>query len=118
MITVQQLEAQLADAKKLIERREMAQRLFTNRDFKRLIVDEFMGTECARYAQESGDPALDANGRADALALAQAAGHLKRFLSVVIQMSSAAERNIADIEQVLEEVRAEEAQGDDLVEAE
>lgn len=72
------------------------------------MLEEFCVNECARYAQASADPALSANERADALAIAQSAGHLRRFLSVVIQMGNSAENTIADIEAALEEARAEE----------
>lgn len=109
MTQVQNLEKQLSDQKKLKDRAAAALRLGQNREFKRLILDEFCGTECARYAQESGDPALNAEQRADALAMAQASGHLRRYLSIVVRMGAMADRNIADIEEHLEEARAEEA---------
>ena len=101
------LEKQLADTKTLVDRRTIAQRLAANADFRKLILEEFCVNECARYAQASADPALSANERADALAIAQSAGHLRRFLSVVIQMGNSAENTIADIEAALEEARAE-----------
>lgn len=102
------LEKQLADSKISIERREKALKLYKNPEFKSLIMDEFCGTECARYAQSSADPALDDRSRADALAIAQAAGHLRRFLSVVISMGNQAERLIPDLEVAIEEARQEE----------
>ena len=105
---VNALEQQLSDAKLLVERRQMAMRLEKNRDFKKLILDEFCVEECARYARESANPALTAEQRADALALAQAAGHLKRFLSVVCQMGNVAEGQMVDINEAIEEARAEE----------
>src|SRR4051812_43154942 len=111
-VTIADLERQLVDNKRLIERREMAQRLANNRDFKKLILEEFCGTDCARYAQESADPALRAEDRADALSMAQASGHLKRYLSLVIRMSSTAERNITDLEETLEEMRQADAAGE------
>ena len=70
--------------------------------------------ECARYAQVSGDPNVDATGRADALAIAQAAGHLKRYLSVVVQMGNHAENEIVNIEQAIDEARAEETDDQDV----
>lgn len=108
MSEVALLEKQLADHKSLVERRTMAQRLAANSDFKKLILEEFCVQECARYAQSSGDPALTAEQRADALAIAQAAGHLRRYLSVIVQMANAAENTIPDIEAALDEARAEE----------
>lgn len=102
------LESQLADAKKAIERREIALRLYNHSDFKSLIIDEFCTKECARYAQSSADPALNADQRADALAIAQAAGHLRRYLSVIVAMGNQAEGQMANLEQAIEEARQEE----------
>lgn len=101
------LEKQLKDAKFLIARRDAALKLHGNREFKQLILDDFCGTECARFAQMSADPALGTNERADALAMAQASGHLKRYLSVITQMGNVSEGSIVSIEEALDEVRGE-----------
>lgn len=108
MSEVTALENQLEGIKELTERRERALRLSNNADFKKLILDEFCTAECARYAQASADPALKENERADALAMAQAAGHLRRFLSVTVQMGHQAESQMVDLENALAEARAEE----------
>ncbi|MFA7188456.1 MAG: hypothetical protein WC117_00040 [Sphaerochaetaceae bacterium] len=88
--------------------RDDALKLFDNRLFKKVILENFCVTEAARYVQASADPALDAAQRADALNLAQASGHLKRYLSVLVQMGNAAATNLRDSEQALDEMRAEE----------
>jgi hypothetical protein len=108
MSEVNQLEDQLAQVKELVERREKALRLSQNPDFKDLILDQFCLKECARYVQVSADPNLDDRQRDDALRTAQAAGHLKRYLSVVVQMGNAASGDIVELEQALSEARAEE----------
>ncbi len=108
MTNVVALENQLAGAKELIERRDIALRLHRNPDFRKLILEDFSTKECARYAQASADPALAENERADALAMAQAPGHLRRFLSVTMQMGNQAESQIEDLEEALVEARAEE----------
>ena len=110
MSEVLALEKQLQNAKQLAARREMALKLSDNREFKQLILKDFCIEECARYAQASADPALTAEQRADALALAQAAGHLRRFLSVVVQMGVTAMNEIPQIEVAIEELRQEEAE--------
>lgn len=104
------LENQLDQAKEQMARREMALKLSNNPEFKKLILQEFCINECARYAQSSADPALDDRARADALALAQAAGHLRRFLSVIVTMGNNAERNLPDLEQAILEARQEEGE--------
>ncbi len=108
MSDVTALEYQLAGAKELIERRNRANRLAQNPDFKALILDWFCIQECARYAQASANPALGENERADSLNMAQAAGHLRRFLSVTMQMGNQAESQLAELEQTIAEARAEE----------
>lgn len=110
MSEVSALEKQLSDSKLSIERRQKALKLYNNPEFKSLILEEFCTTECARYAQSSADPALNPEQRADALAIAQAAGHLRRFLSVVVTMGNQAERLIPDLETAIEEARQEENQ--------
>ena len=111
MSQVNQLELQLENAKELIRRRQMALRLATVPEFKELILDDFMVKECARYVQASCDPALKAEERADALNMAQAAGHLKRYLSVVVQMGAHSERELPSLEEAITEARVEEESG-------
>ena len=101
------LEDQLADARELLERRDIALRLSNNRDFRVLILEGFCSKDAARLASESGDPSLTPQQRADAMAMAQAGGHLKRFLSAAFQMGAIAGNEIGDIEQALVEARAE-----------
>jgi hypothetical protein len=105
------LEDQLKDSKMLIQRRDTIVRLGKNPDFRTVILDAFFVEECARYARESGDPALSEVQRADALAMAQAAGHLKRFLNVQILMGNNAENSMAGLEAAIEEERILEQDG-------
>ena len=109
MSEVYGLAKQIEDAKQLIEFRTRLQRLSANPDFRAIVLDEFCVQECARYAQSSADPALSERQRQDALGLAQSAGHLKRWMSVQVQMANAAEDQIPNLEAELEVARAEEA---------
>ena len=107
-VTVEDLEYQLEQTKGLKIRREQAERLSKNKDFRALIIDGFCLHDAARFVQLSQDPALPPENRADALNLAQASGHLKRYLQSQIQMGTTAERSIAEIELEIAELRAEE----------
>lgn len=106
---VEGLEDQLTQAKEMAKRGQAARKLAGNSDFRKLILEGFCKDDCARFAAQSGDPALDPQQRADALAMAQAGGHLKRFLSAQIQMGVTAANEIQDLETELEEARVEEA---------
>ena len=107
MSQVTQLEHQLVAAKELVRRRNMALRLANIPEFKELILDDFMVKEAARYVHSSADPALKPDERADALNMAQASGHLKRFLSVTVQMRAHAERELTSLEEAIDEARLE-----------
>lgn len=107
MNNVQGLEQQLDDSKELMQRRDKAVKLFQNKDFKDIIMTEFCGVECARYAQSSADPALSPEQRQDALNMAQAAGHLKRYLSLQIVMGNNAEDTLEELSDQLELTRQE-----------
>lgn len=102
------LEQQLNKSKQAIELRNLALKLSENAEFKKVILDEFCVKECARYAQLSADPTLSAEDRANSLALAQAAGHLKRYLSVLVRMGDVAESDLGNLEDQIELARAEE----------
>lgn len=111
MSQVSELEQQKKDFTEALELRKMAMRLANNRDFKKLILEEFAVVECARYAQNSANPQLSADERSDCLAIAQAAGHLRRWLSVVTQMGAHAEREMDNLDLALDAARSEEALG-------
>ena len=114
MTRTEALEQQLKGNKTLIEVRDMALKLSENREFRKLILEGFCLTESARYVHESADPHLSPEQRADALAMAQAGGHLKRFLSMAVVVGNTASRELVDVEEALEHIRAhgEEAELD------
>ena len=109
---IESLEKNIAGYKEQVERQKMALRLANNRDFKKLILDEFCTKECARYAQLSADPDLTEVQRADSIATAQAAGHLRRWIQVKNLMGNGAESSLPALEAELEEARFEEMQPD------
>ena len=103
---VQGLEQQKANFQLLIERRELALKLYNNRDFRKLILEHFCLNDAARYVQESADPMLPEQQRADALAMAQASGHLKRYLSLCVLMGADALSKSSELEEMLAQARA------------
>ena len=108
MSDIQAYEQAIKDGEELVERRQMALKLSENREFRKLILDEYFVKEAARLVQLSVDPALKDDQRADALAMAQATGHLKRYLSMMVQMGAHAEKELPELRSQLEEQRAME----------
>ena len=108
MPRLNQLEEQLVDTKALIERRDNILQLSENHLFRKVIREDFMVEEAARYVRESGDPALTDAQRQDALNIAQAAGPLKRYLNMQIALGDQAASSIENLEAAIEEMRVEE----------
>lgn len=106
-VTIADLQEQRALLEQLQERRNMALKLSRNPEFKKLILQEFCVEECAKYAQLSADPALTPAQQADCLGIAQASGHLRRWLQVISQMAAKAENDIVAIDSEIAELRAE-----------
>jgi hypothetical protein len=106
MSDINQLEQQLKNAKLLVERRTKALRLAENREFRELILEGFCRDDAARFAQQIGDPALDKKQQEDAASMAAASGHLLRYLRVITQQGDVVEREIVDLEEAIEEMRA------------
>lgn len=111
MSEIHQQILQLQEQRKMcvnqVERRDVILKLSENKDYKRIIRDEFMVEDCARYTQNSVNVAIrDPEERAHSLAMAQAAGYLKQYLSVAILQGNTAEETIIAIDSALEDLRA------------
>lgn len=104
---IEQAENQIEGFKEQVEMGECAQRLMVNPDFKKFILGYFCTEECARYAQVSGDSNLSDRARADAMAVAQSAGHLKRFLHTSVMLAEQAPQGIKDVQEFIEAQRNE-----------
>ncbi|QDH83774.1 hypothetical protein KMC57_gp54 [Achromobacter phage vB_AxyP_19-32_Axy24] len=100
-------ERQLAAAKQQIQEAEELRKLVNSPLFKKVILQRFCVEECARYAQLSADPSIPAEARADSLGIAQAAGHLRRWISVVERQAKQAMDSIPGLEDNLEQLRVQ-----------
>lgn len=101
------LEHQIEGTKRLIAHGEEVAQLVQNPLFRKVILEQFCTRDCARYVQESGDPLLPEANRADALALAQAAGHLRRWLDINIRLSGTEKERLLELQSELDIVRSE-----------
>lgn len=107
MTATEQLQGQIADHREMVERKDLALKLEKNPEFKKLILESFCEKECARFAQASADPALSPDEQKASLAMAQSAGHLRRWLSMTVQMGLHAERAIKDCEEEINTIAQE-----------
>lgn len=105
--TIEELELHRIKLKNSVAYAEEVRKLMANPLFRKIIMEDFCIQSAARYVQESCDPLLTAEQRADALALAQAGGHLKRWLDITLRMADTSERSILDVDDELEKLRAQ-----------
>ncbi|UNI71507.1 hypothetical protein [Burkholderia phage vB_BpP_HN01] len=106
---VQKFENELAGAKAQVALGAALSKLLENKEFKKVIIDEFSTKEAARYAAEAGNPALTDRERADALALSQAPGHLKRWIVIQLMQAETCGAQLEELREGLEEARLAEA---------
>lgn len=106
-VNIAQLENQLEKALAAKKTLEQIQRLFGNRDFKELILNQFCEKEVARQIRVSVS-IRDPQTRADAIASAQAGGHLLSWFNSLEQNAIAAVNSIPGYESDLAHMRAEE----------
>jgi hypothetical protein len=109
-VTSIQLEDQLQAARKANDLLTQHDRLLNNKDFREVILTEFLVNEAARYVQLSQDPALTDKNQEDSLNIAVATGHVKRWLAVRRQMLQHQVNSVPQLESELDALRAEEAQ--------
>ena len=97
------LESQQAQGEHWIRMAEHVDRLRQNPDFQKLILEEFGVHEAARYIAFSGDMKQPTDARADALAMAQAPGHLMRFLVITKQKAHMAMAQREELRQAIDQ---------------
>lgn len=107
MSDIQALEHQIENVKAVVAQRDLMVKLSANREFRKLIIEGFCRDEAARFVHLSTEPGLSEQDRADSLASAQAAGHLKRWINALITMGNRAEQDLFEMNETLEEMRHE-----------
>lgn len=106
-IQIIQAEQRIEELNKITELGDRIMRLQNNADFVKVINEEFLLNEAARFVQLSEDPSLKPDQQQDALRIAQATGHLKRWISIQIRMANTADNEIVQLNELLDQLRAE-----------
>lgn len=104
---IEEVELTIEEARKMVTRGKMAEKLASNREFKKLVLEGYFQEEAARLVHLLGDPAAAAH-REHILRDMEGIGGLKRYLSTVVQLGRQAEMEIAECEETLDELRAED----------
>lgn len=106
-LRIASLERQVLGEKEAQARMEAIVRLFRNKDFKKVILEDYAVKDCARYTRESADPLLTPVQQADALAMAQASGHLLRYLNMGDMFGQGSAEKIVELQHEIDYLRSQ-----------
>lgn len=108
MSGIDQVERTIAADKAAIEMRDVALKLTTNRDYKKVITQGYFTDEAVRLVGLSADPNLTDAGREDVIRSIQAISYLQQYLRTLILTGNLAERDLEEQEDLLLEMQDQE----------
>lgn len=103
---LEQIELSINEAKEIINRKEMLDRLTNNKDFRALIIDGYFTKEAARLVQNK-PYAHNSEMKEDIEANIDAIGFFRMYLNGIDQMGITALRSLEADEATREEILAE-----------
>jgi hypothetical protein len=106
---IKQLEENIKTGRKFVELGQSLERLRSNRDFKKLILEGYFEQEAIRLVHLKADPSMQTQERqASIVSQMDAIGSLSSYFNLVLHKAAMAEKGIAQDEQTIEELSAEE----------
>jgi hypothetical protein len=107
---IQAIEANIKEARKLVELGDAMERLKGNKDFKTLVMEGYFEKEAIRLVQAKSNPSLQSpEMQKSILSQIDAIGNLNLYFSTVAQQAAIARKTIEQDEAVRDEILAEEA---------
>lgn len=110
MTTIREIEQNIKDNRKLIEMADALDRLKSNRDFKKVVMEGYFEKEAVRLVHVKADPEFQTPERqASIIRQIDAIGALNDYFTVVMFGGQQAKSAIESAEAVREDLIAEEA---------
>ena len=108
MSDIKQLEDSIDESRKLVELKNAALKLSSNREFKKIILDGYFKDEAVRLAEVSAiaNPNVDRN---EVFLAIQAISLLKQYLQSIVRVGEMAEEDIYTNGEALDDARVEDA---------
>jgi hypothetical protein len=106
MSDIEEVEISIQHAKKLVERKNMVEKLSSNREFRKLILEGYLVDEAARLVGLSADP-LQKAYRDDIILSLQGISSFRQFMQTTVRMGQVAENELFEHVEMLDELRAE-----------
>ncbi|QEG09298.1 hypothetical protein HYP93_gp59 [Stenotrophomonas phage Pokken] len=107
-VNIESLTRQLDGAKTAAKKLAAMERLFKNKDFKELILQDYCINEASRLIHASINPQFDAENQRKFVVMAQACGGILLWATAQESMLATQAGQIAEIEEALEELRQED----------
>lgn len=105
---IEEIELNIAQAKTIVEKGAALERLRTNRDFKKVVLEGYFEKEAIRLVHLKSDFNMqDAESQASIMDQINAIGSLSQYFNTVRHQSMLAEKAIASDEETREELMAE-----------
>jgi hypothetical protein len=107
---IQAIEANIKEARKLVELGEALERLKANKDFRTVVTEGFFEKEAIRLVQAKSNPGFQSSEmQKSILSQIDSIGNLNMYFQTILQQAAMARKNIELDESMVEELRAEEA---------
>lgn len=106
MSDIQEVELSIEHAKKLVERKAQVEKLTSNREFRKIILEGYFVDEAARLAGISGDPMHKAH-RDEIILSIQGISSLRQYMHTIVRMGQVAENELFEHVEMLDELRAD-----------
>lgn len=105
---IREIELSMEEARKIVDRGEMAQKLASNREFKKLVLEGYFVEEASRLALLWSDPNIPEDVRKFVERDLLGVGAFKRYLSTLVLMGQNAQHELRDLSETRDEIRQEE----------
>ena len=109
---LKEIETSIEELKTYVARRDQLKRLAANKDFQELIEEQYFIQEASRMLLLRDDPNLPAGKKIFLEADMYGPGALKRYFSTIFQMGNIAENNIAEMQETMDDINDQIANGD------
>jgi len=107
--TIQAIEENIKQARKIVEVGEALERLKNNRDFKRVVIEGYFEQEAIRLVHLKTDPSVQTPDlQKSILAQIDAIGAVSQYFSTVLHKASIASKAISSDEEARDEILAED----------
>lgn len=108
---IQEIELSIKEAQKMVDLGAAVQRLASNRDFKKVVMEMYFEKEAVRLVHLKASPAMqDAERQAAIVKEMDAIGSFHQFLRTLEIQAEMARRAVEDGESLREEILAEGAE--------